>query len=209
MLLKSRMPVNVEPENLQRDATFGECVDRLSDCDALVRAQAARELAWYDDGASVLLERLTDEPTQIVREAIFTSLAVQANASAVEGLVDLLGSEDAGLRNGAIETLKLFPEDVALHIPELLSNRDPDVRILTISILESLRHPSVEDWLISVIEQDEHVNVCGSALDLLAEIGTEKSVGPVNALRERFANSSYIQFAADLALNRVLNGQLV
>lgn len=194
-------------DNPQKRVSFAECVEQLSDLDEGVRGQAARELAAYEDAAGVLLIRLKEEFSPAVREVIFTSLVVQANPCAVEGLIKFLRSEDAGLRNGAIEALKLLPGEVAFHIPELLLDPDPDVRILTISILKSLRHPSVEDWLISVLEQDPHLNVCGAALDLLTEIGTGKSIYPINELRGRFINSPYVQFAADLALSRIMEAE--
>ena len=142
----------------------------------------------------------------MVRESIFTSLTQLGDSTAVAGMVELLRSEDAELRNGAIEALKLLPESVAEFIPALLSDIDPDVRILTISILESLRHPQVEEWLIEVIEEDQHLNVCGAALDLLAEIGTERSLGPIRGLRERFKDAPYVQFTADLVLQRIEKG---
>jgi hypothetical protein len=46
------------------------------------------------------------------------------------------------------------------------------VRIFAVNILESLRHPQVEEWLIEVIEGDPHLNVCGTAVDLLGETGS-------------------------------------
>jgi len=77
------------------------------------------------------------------------------------------------------------------------------VRIFAINILESLRHPDVEAWLIEVIERDPMVNVCGTAVDLLSEVGSSASHDALERLKARFAAEPYIQFAADLALQRI------
>lgn len=153
-----------------------------------------------------LIEHLKSEPSAIVREAVFTTLARLGDPAALAGLAQCLRSEDANLRNGAIETLKLLPEQTATLIPKLLTDANSDVRILTISILESLRHPSVEEWLVQVIESDTHLNVCGAALDLLVEIGSARSLASIEGVKQRFSSEPYIQFAADLALKRIQQG---
>ncbi|MEE2748809.1 MAG: HEAT repeat domain-containing protein, partial [Pseudomonadota bacterium] len=75
--------------------------------------------------------------------------------------------------------------------------------IFAVNILESLCHPDVEQWLIDVIRDDEHINVCATAVDLLGEVGSEKSEPALLALKERFTDEPYIQFAADLAIKRI------
>jgi hypothetical protein len=79
----------------------------------------------------------------------------------------------------------------------------PIPRIFAVNILESLRHPDVETWLIEVLETDTHVNVCATAVDLLAEVGTSAARKALLALKERFRDEPYIQFAADLSLRRI------
>jgi tRNA A37 threonylcarbamoyladenosine synthetase subunit TsaC/SUA5/YrdC len=67
-----------------------------------------------------------------------------------------------------------------------------------------LRHPDVEKWLAEVIENDPHVNVCATAVDLLGEVGSQAALESLRKLKSRFANEPYIQFAADLAIKRIL-----
>ena len=85
----------------------------------------------------------------------------------------------------------------------LLNDSDPDVRIFAVNILESLCHPDVEQWLIGVIRDDEHINVCATAVDLLGEVGSEQSTQALQELKDRFDEEPYIQFAADLAIKRI------
>ena len=107
------------------------------------------------------------------------------------------------MRNEAIEAMKQLPDEVAPIIHGLLADSDPDVRIFAVNILESLRHPDVESWLIEVIETELNVNVCGTALDLLSEVGTDAALEPLARFKARFSDEPYIQFAADLALSRI------
>ena len=105
--------------------------------------------------------------------------------------------------DSAIEAMKALPTEVAPIMSELLRDDDPDVRILAVNVLESLRHPMVEQWLIEVIDRDPMVNVCGSAVDLLGEVGSEAAHDALERLKLRFGAEPYIQFAVDLALKRI------
>jgi len=50
------------------------------------------------------------------------------------------------------------------------------------------------------------VNVCATAVDLLGEVGSRDALEPLLRLKARFAKEPYIQFAADLAIKRILEG---
>ena len=45
--------------------------------------------------------------------------------------------------------------------------------------------------------------VCATAVDLLGEVGSERALEPLRALKARFGAEPYIQFAADLAIQRI------
>lgn len=178
----------------------------LTDPDPLARRWAARDLADYPESSRALVARLAAESEPSVTQVILTSLTLIGDETAVAGLTQCLRSEDAMLRNAAIEAMKQLPDEVAPWMGRLLDDPDPDVRIFAVDILESLRHPQVEDWLIRVITGDPHVNVCATAVDLLGEVGSERAVPALLALEQRFADEPYIQFAADLALERIKAG---
>jgi len=189
----------------RRDRTRG-CADllvELEDASPTARRWAARDLTACPDAAAPLVDRLRREDDTSVREVILTALIRLDDASALGGLVECLRSEDAALRNEVIEAMKLLPGEVAPIMQSLLTDADPDVRIFAVNILESLRHAEVESWLIQVIESEPQVNVCATALDLLSEVGTVSAVDPLLRLKLRFAAEPFIQFAADLALQRI------
>lgn len=171
--------------------------------DPLTRRWAARDLSEHPDAAAALVEQLQRETEPSVLQVILTSLTSIGDDVAIQGLIDCLYLEDTMLRNAAIEVLKELPDQVAPFMDALLQDPNHDVRIFAVNVLESLRHPRVEDWLIEVIRQDSHVNVCATAVDLLGEVGSDQSQAALVALKQRFADEPYIQFAADLALKRI------
>jgi HEAT repeat protein len=191
----------VEERGAPRDAAG--LIRQLDDADATARRWAARDLVTHPQASTPLLNRLRRETDVSVREVILSTLTRIADPAAIAGLVSCLRSEDASLRNEAIEAMKALPDEVAPIMRGLLLDQDPDVRILAINILESLRHPEVEAWLIEVIDHELMINVCGTAVDLLSEVGSSASHDPLVRLKARFAAEPYIQFAADLALKRI------
>ncbi|MEB0133717.1 HEAT repeat domain-containing protein [Actimicrobium sp. CCC2.4] len=182
---------------------FAGLIAQLDDADPATRRWAARDLLVFPAATAALVARLKREDDRSVREFILTSLTRLGDEIAVAGLVEWLRSEDAVMRNEAIEAMKALPDEVAPIMGGLLSDPDPDVRIMAVNVLESLRHPHVEDWLIDVIDNDSVINVCGTAVDLLGEVGSPAARASLLRLRERFPAEPYIRFATDLALKRI------
>ncbi|GAB2838222.1 HEAT repeat domain-containing protein [Pseudoduganella ginsengisoli] len=181
----------------------GKLIALLDDGSAVVRRHAAQALASHPQAAPLLLVRVHTETDHSARGAMLNSLARIGGEDAVAGLARCLHSEEPALRNGAIEALKTLPEEVPGIIAPLLADADADVRIFAVNILESLRHPLVEDWLLDVVESDAHVNVCAAAVDLLCEIGTARAAPALQRLKARFSDEPYIHFAASFALKRL------
>lgn len=193
--------INEDERKAPRDFD-GLCAE-LNHEDSKVRRWAVRDLATMPNASGVLVTRLEHEENESVRTAILNALAKLGDTIAMNGLIECLRSEEAALRNEAIEILKELPNEVALIIEKLLVDDDSDVRIFAVNILESLRHQHVEQWLIGVIEKDPHVNVCSTALDLLSEVGTELAIPAIKQLKARFPDEPYVCFSADLALKRI------
>ena len=191
----------VQPRQLPRDLRGLQ--QQLGDADPRQRRLAARDLAAHPDAAACLGHALAAEPDATVRQALFTSLTVLAHEGAVQALLPLFRSEDAGLRNGAIEALAAMPQAVSPCVDRLLQDDDPDVRIFTVNLLGELRHATVPAWLARVLQQDPHVNVVAAALEVMAEVGSPAELPALRAARQRFDDDAFIQFAADLAISRV------
>lgn len=197
----SAQPVSEDERKQPRD-----CVNLEGELDSpnpTTRRWAARDLADCPNASAALVSHLEREEDISVREVILTSLTSIGDEIAVAGLVNCLRSEGVALRNEAIEAMKQLPDEVAPIMRGLLSDTNPDVRIFAVNILESLRHPEVESWLIGVIDNDPHLNVCATAVDLLGEVGSTLAREPLMRLKARYPAEPYIQFAADLALKRI------
>ncbi len=195
------MAYKTEQRRVGRD--FSGLVDELKSSDPRERRWAARDLATCPEAVSPLLDALTSEDEHPVREAIFDSLGQIGGEHVVTGLIGVLRSEDAALRNGAIEVLQAMPEAVALHIIELLNDQDSDVRIFAIDILQQLAHPRTPEWLLSVLKDETHVNVIATAVDRLAEVGTPDMVADLEAIKRQFPDEPYLVFAVDTAVRRI------
>lgn len=176
---------------------------QLRSPDAERRRWAARDLAAYPQAVPALGELLPREADEGVRYALFTSLATIADEAAAAVLLPLLRSEDARLRNGAIESLAGMPQAVAPRMAALLHDADPDVRIFACNLLSELRHPKVPDWLLQVLAQDRQVNVVAAAVEALAEAGSPQHVPALEAAARRFADDVFIGFATQMAIDRI------
>ncbi|AWM93734.1 PBS lyase [Pseudomonas sp. 31-12] len=178
----------------------------LAAAEPSARRWAARDLASTPAASTALAERLYVETDTSVREVLLTSLTCIGDGVAIDALVNCLRSEDAGLRNEAIEAMAKLSEPVVRIIEQLLHDRDSDVRLFAINILATLRHPQVESWLIEVLERDPHINVCAGAIDVLVEVGSSAARPALESMTWRFPNEPYIWFASKLALKRIGEG---
>lgn len=176
---------------------------QLRSGDVEQRRWAARDLASHPESAPALGEQLLREADASVREALFTTLGSLATEGAAGALLPLLRSEDAQLRNGAIEGLSGMPRAVAPRIASLLRDGDVDVRIFTVNLLGELRHEQVPAWLLQVLQHDAHVNVVAAAIEVLAEAGSPEHIGALRTAQKRFADDPFIGFAVDMAVQRI------
>jgi HEAT repeat protein len=205
-LIKQRQTPPPTQDERKRPRDCASLLLELDDPNPAARRWAARDLAECPEATAALIAHLKEEADLSVREVILTTLIRAGDFTAVLGLVECLRSEDVALRNEAIEALKQMPDEVAPVMRGMLGDEDSDVRIFAVNVLESLRHPQVESWLIEVIENDPHVNVCATAVDLLGEVGSPAAREALLSLKARFASEPYVEFAADLALRRIDEG---
>ena len=204
-LTKSEKKIEINPidENRNDARDLTGLLKQLTSESSTERRWAARDLGQYPEAAEALLDSLLLETELPVCEAIFDALGQIKGEVVVSGLIPVLRSEDAALRNGAIEILQMMPEIVALHIIELLNDQDSDVRIFAIDILQVLAHPQTPEWLLSVLKDETHVNVIATAVDRLSEVGTPEMVDELEAIKVRFPAEPYLLFAVDTAIKRI------
>lgn len=175
----------------------------LTDGDVAQRRHAARTLSRDPDTALALVARLEQEDDKGVRDALFGSL-VKIGGVQTAGLVaGLLRSEDASLRGGAVEALKQMRDDAVPVLDTLLGDSDSDTRLLAVEVTRQWPGPTAIPRLLRVMENDPHVNVCGAAVDVVTELGTQDLLLALAALRVRFASDEFLVFAVDVACSRI------
>ncbi len=168
-----------------------------------VRRAAVRDLAALPGTAAALCDRLDVEASPSVRSAIMTRLIQIGTPEVAVRLTEHLHSDDAQLRNVAIEALQEMPNAFIPFLDGLLADEDSDVRIFAVNILAMLNHEDAPGLLARIIRTDPHVNVCTAALDGLVEVGATEVISDIERLASRFPDSPFIRFAVDTAIRRI------
>ena len=176
---------------------------QLSDESAEIRRWAALDLAAFPDAVEALCGHLHQETQPSVREAILTALIEIGSDAVVRGLMPLLRSEDAALRNPVVEALQQLPDAVSPYLEMMLQDPDPDYRIFAVNVLANLRHPQMPVWLQTVIERDADLNVCAAAVEVLTEVGGPDAILALRLLPSRFGDEPFMQFCVDAAIRRI------
>ncbi|WP_207477481.1 HEAT repeat domain-containing protein [Arenibaculum pallidiluteum] len=171
--------------------------------DPAQRRHAARALTTCPGAVPALVQALGVEGDAAVREAILAALSDIGDEAAALALISALRSEDAGLRNGALEALRSMPEAAAAHLPALLADGDSDVRILAAEIARGLSPAVATALLCAMLDSETHPNACGAALDVLTEVGTTDALPTLRRIAERFAGDPFVPFAVQVAMARI------
>jgi len=182
-----------------RDRSKEDLLAQLGDAQAVERRWAARDLAEYADTTPILCDRLETEEDEAVRAAILTTLLKQRSPEIALRLSGILGSEDAALRSAVMDVLADMPEQLDSLVGPLLRQEDADLRIMVVTVVARLAHPTVPAWLLNVAQQDAHPNVVAAALEGLGECGTVEMIASIRAVTTRFPGNSYLAFTADAA----------
>jgi HEAT repeat protein len=170
------------------------------------RWTAARLAAERPESAAALAATLPRETDPRVREAMFTSLASLARIGTPEsiaGMLPMLRSDDAALRTGALDALR--SSVIATHelLPQLLSDSDVDVRILSCELARSLTSEEASQSLCALLARETEINVCAAAIEVLAEVGTDAALPVLARCAQRFSQVPFLTFAIKLATDRI------
>jgi HEAT repeat protein len=176
----------------------------LASADAEERWAAARAAPEVAGGAAALTTALRSESNARVREAMLTSLARINSPESVDAILALLRSDDASLRTGALDTLRAMGATVREHLLTLLADADSDVRVLSCEIARGLPGPEATRMLCDLLAREHEVNVCGAALDVLAEVGEAEALPVLAQCATRFRDTPFLTFAIQIATDRIL-----
>ncbi len=171
------------------------------------RRAAARALSREPGAAKLLGQALAGEADPRVREAIFTALATQKSDEAVVALLPSLRSDDAALRTGCLDALSAMPEMASVHLPALLGDADPDIRLLSCEIARKLPAATATVLLCELLEREQAANVCAAAVEVLSEVGEAQALPVLQKCAQRFADNGFLAFAIGIASNRIGEGR--
>jgi HEAT repeat protein len=167
------------------------------------RWAAARAAADLPGGAQALGRALGQERDRRVREAILTSLARLRTAESALAVLPHLRSDDADLRNGALDALRAMPDATAPHLRNLLRDDDPDVRLLACELARHQPADAATEQLCALLEDEREANVCAAAVEALAEVGTAVALPALARCAERFRDNEFLRFAVKVAAARI------
>jgi HEAT repeat protein len=176
----------------------------LASADAQERWAAARAAPDVAGGVDALTAALRSEADGRVREAILTSLARIKSSEGIAAVLALLRSDDASLRVGALDTLRAMGSALREHLPRLLADADGDVRLLSCEITRSLPGAEATRLLCDLLAREQEINVCGAAIEVLAEVGQPEALPVLARCATRFADTQFLAFAIKIATERIL-----
>ncbi|MHB1206981.1 MAG: HEAT repeat domain-containing protein [Rhodospirillaceae bacterium] len=166
------------------------------------RCARAREMAARKDVAA-LSQALASEEVPRVRAVILTGLARIASLESADAVLPYLRSDDSKIRADALDALRAMPGAVKPRLKTLLSDQDADVRVLACEIVRQVPGPESETLLCGLLAAETEANVCGAAVEVLTEIGGERSLAPLAQCAARFSDDPFLSFAISVAANRL------
>jgi len=128
-------------------------------------------------GVKPLIELLSDR-SEAVQEAAADALVKIDGEEVIQGILPLLKSEAAGVRNLVIEILQSLGEKSLDALLSLLKDEDHDVRKFACDILGNIGSHRAVSHLIATLK-DPNKNVASSAAEALGNIGDNKAVKPL------------------------------
>jgi HEAT repeat protein len=182
-----------------------DAASALASASVQERWQAARLLGTDPGAEAKLAEALGRETDLRVREAIFTSLACLGTAASIDVVLPHLRSPDANLRSGALDALRAMVGAVRPRLAALLSDPDPDVRLQICDLVRELPSEEATTLLRAVIERETLPNICGAAVDVLADIGDASALPSLKRCAARFIGEPFLTFAIAIAAERIVS----
>lgn len=148
-----------------------------SDEEARRRAVVALKAHPFADARGLLYTAMGDESWRVRKEAVSVVLQSQPlDVDAIESLIGLLRSSDnAGLRNSAVESLERIGAPAVKQLCGHLCDPDHDLRKFVIDILGNIGSPSCMPLLIEALN-DTDMNVRVAAAENLGKIGDPRAL---------------------------------
>jgi HEAT repeat protein len=163
-------------------------------------ARTAHEIA---DSVGPLGKALSREQDSRVRAAMFTSLVRLASAQSIEVIQSFLRADDASLRTGALDALQALKGAISPYLPRLLSDEDPDVRLLACELARNIPPAEASRLLCALLDAESQANVCAAAVEILAASGHPDALPALARCEQRFRDNQFLSFAIQVAVDQI------
>jgi HEAT repeat protein len=178
-------------------------IEQLASLDPTTRRYAAEDLGDLHCARAVpaLVEAIRD-PEVAVREAAVDALVAVGGKAVSEQVAPLLETEDAALRNYAIEILeRVGPESIDVLVAAC-NSASPDVRKSALDILGKVARGSAGKCLEAVAARlgDDNPNVAGSAAEALGRMGDSQVIPH---LTKHLGDPPWMQLCVFSALSQI------
>jgi HEAT repeat protein len=156
-------------------SSLKEYVEKLNCADEAERTYAAEDIGYLNspEGVPALLERLNEETSFAVRDAIFQALIRMDGDTAIEGSIRLLESEDPQIRNQAVDVLRRKGARSIPFLKAAMRDGDKDVRKLVLDVLSGVQAGDAGDIYAQALS-DKDTNVVIAAVENLGRIRAEE-----------------------------------
>jgi len=137
-----------------------EYLEKLDNPDEAERIYAAEDIGYCNaaEGVPPLLERLGEEPSRAVRDAIFQALIRIDADTSIEGSIRLLESEDPQIRNQAVDVLRRKGARSVPFLETAMRNGGKDMKKFVLDVLIGVQASGVEAiYETALSDQDPNV----------------------------------------------------
>jgi hypothetical protein len=196
------------PSSPESETSMSDLAALLQAVNADHRWRAARDLGAFSDAWPELAAALLREERADIREVLFTSLVQIGSLDSARAAARFIRSDDAAMRTCALDALSAMPATLGALLPELLCDPDRDVRLLSCELARSVAPGMASRELGRVLRTDPDLNVCGAAVEVLAEAGDANAIASLKACKARFPGEAFLGFAVDEAIARLGDGHL-
>jgi len=206
LLKKHSTPVvNELPEFSVLEEAMEYFKEHVDDFDK--QSYAASQIAEFDGGGKALVSLLVENPFAHKDMATYIASLLSAmdrKRAPIEGVMELLKTKNAYIRNLGITILQSYGDAIRYYIVKFLIGDDRDLRIFAINVLGDVNFAESRDMLVELLQNEQDVNVAMTAVDYMAEIGQPEDIPLLESIKGRF-DDPYVVFAVDNAI-RLIRG---